>query len=504
MPVIGVHRGPPVPDAVEGEARSPVPDGPYLVMGTGNAGRAAIAALADRSGPSSVVVWDDSLTDEVRSVLDSLARKGIASASDPERALRQSRAVVKSPGIPMDHPVVEEAIRRGIPVLDEFELGWRLSRQPVAAVTGTDGKSTTAGFVFAALRATGTEPLMTGNVEGFRRCPAMSQVPRDHRGWLVAEVSSYQTEGCPEFLPSAAVFTNLTEAHLGRHGSMDAYGSAKRRMFVRGSRAVDLAVLNADDRFGRRLEREVSDRGGRALTYGWTAEADYRIRTCVSELRRSSIEVEALGEELQVETRLPGAHNAENAVAALALSDGLGLDRDAVLDGLAAAEPIPGRFQPVDAGQDFDVVVDFAHTPDAVKRTLEAGRELVGRRDGRLIVVFGKVGKASRAYGEGLGRAARSGADLLVLCGSSLRGEHPLIELEGLLVGARAVDGGELEVVLDRRAAISRGLARARAGDLVAILGRGGRRRMTYDVKGRPGVFDDREVARELLREMTG
>jgi UDP-N-acetylmuramoyl-L-alanyl-D-glutamate--2,6-diaminopimelate ligase len=119
-----------------------------------------------------------------------------------------------------------------------------------------------------------------------------------------------------------------------------------------------------------------------------------------------------------------------------------------------------------------------------------------------VIAMMGKVGRSYPSYREAIGRAARSGADHLVICGTSLRGEPPLIELSGILAGARQVEGGDIEVVLDRRAAISRSLSRARPGDLVAILGRGGRRRMTYDTKGRPGSFDDRQVARELLGEM--
>jgi UDP-N-acetylmuramoyl-L-alanyl-D-glutamate--2,6-diaminopimelate ligase len=470
-------------------------------MGLGNAGRAAVEALAARNGPSSVLVWDDSGGDEVRAMRRSLAKQGVATASDEARALQRVHAVVKSPGIPMEHPLVAAAGRRGLPVLDELELGWRLSSQPVVAVTGTDGKSTTTALVLSVLGAAGGRPLLTGNVEGFRGAPAMSAIPAEHDGWLVAEVSSYQAEGSPAFLPSAAVLTNLTEAHLLRHRTMAAYAAAKRRMFVRGDRAVELAVLNVDDAFGRQLAREVGDRDGRVLTYGFGTDADWRIRSSSSTLRTGAVELEALGELIRIDTRLPGAHNAANAAAALALADGLGLAREPTLCALASAAPVPGRFEPVDEGQPFDVVVDFAHTPVAVRRVLETARELVAGRGGRVIAVMGKVGRAARRYDEAIGRAARSGADHLVLCASSLRGEPPLIELEGVLAGARAVDGADLEVVLDRRRAIARGLSAARPGDLVAILGRGGRRRFTYDAKGPPGSFDDREVARELLLE---
>jgi UDP-N-acetylmuramoyl-L-alanyl-D-glutamate--2,6-diaminopimelate ligase len=502
MSALDVGRGLPGRERVSDPARPAVPNGPYLVIGTGNAGRSAALALAERSGASAVLICDDAGGDEVRLARQGLEKRGIAFTEDAISVLDRIRLVVKSPGIAMDHAVVEHANRRGIPVIDEFELGWRLGSQPVIGVTGTDGKSTTAALVESALSAAGGNPLLSGNVEGFRGCPAMSAVPRDHRGWVVAEISSYQAEGSPDLLPSAAVLTNLTPAHLARHGGMAGYAEAKRRLFVRGDSAVSLAVLNVDDEFGRQLATEVGERGGRALTYGFAPGAEFRIRGCNSTLRSGMVELEARGELLEIETRLPGAHNAANVAAALALAEGLGLTREATLEGLANTVPVPGRFELVDEGQPFDVVVDMAHTPAAVERTLGLARGLTSARQGRTIAVMGKVGPGTRPYQEAIGRACRSGADHLVICGSSLRGEPQLIEVPGVLAGARQIAGGDVEVVLDRRNAIRRALSLARPADLVAILGRGGRRRMMYDTKGRPGTFDDREVARELLREM--
>ena len=503
MSVSGVSRGLPTREVVE-PGRPAVPEGPYLVMGAGNAGRSAAAALAGRTGPAEVLVCDDSVGSEIRQARRALVRCGIGFTEDPLGELERIRLVVKSPGIPMSHPLIEAAELRGIPVFDELELGWRLSWQPVAAVTGTDGKSTTAALVVSVLRAAGANPLLSGNVEGFRRSPAMSNVQREHPGWVVAEVSSYQAEGSPEFLPSAAVLTNLSEAHLSRHGSMAGYAAAKRRLFIRGETAVGLAALNVDDEFGIRLAAEVSERGGRTVTYGFHAQADVRIRSSTSSLRTGTMEIEVSGESLVMETRLPGAHNASNVAAAFALAEGLGLARESTVEALASTPPVPGRFDAVDEGQPFDVVVDFAHTPVGIERTLFLARELVSGRQGRTIVVMGKVGPGTRPYQEAIGRACRSGADHLIICGSSLRGEPQLIEVPGVQAGARQVTGGELEIVIDRRKAIARALSLARPGDIVLILGRGGRLRMMYDTKGPPGSFDDREVARDLLRELAG
>jgi UDP-N-acetylmuramoyl-L-alanyl-D-glutamate--2,6-diaminopimelate ligase len=474
------------------------------VIGAGNAGRSAAEALAGIGPPSDVLVCDDSADTEIRRARRLFAKRGVRFAEDPMAELERVRVVVKSPGIRMDHRLIAEAGRRGIPVMDELELGWRLSRQPVVAVTGTDGKSTTAALAVSVLDAAGGDPVLSGNIEGFRRCPAMSGLSPEHDGWVVAEVSSYQAEGSPEFMPEAAVFTNLSSAHLNWHGTFSAYAAAKRRLFVRGDTAVGLAALNADDEFGRRLAAEVSERGGRAVTYGWAAGADVRIRGCRSSLRAGTVALEMRGDRLEVETRLPGAHNASNVAAALALAEGLGLETETTVEALGATAPVPGRFEPVDEGQPFDVIVDFAHTPVGVERTLGLARELAAARGGRTIAMMGKVGPAARPYQEAIGRACRSGADHLVICGSSLRGEPQLIEVPGVHAGAKQVEGGEVEIVIDRRKAIARALAIARAGDIVLILGRGGRLRMRYDTKGPPGVFDDREVARELLREQMG
>ena len=298
-----------------------------------------------------------------------------------EAALDAVRTAIKSPGIGLDHPLLEAARGKGILVIDELELGWRLSTSPVVAVTGTNGKSTTVALVEAALRAGGRRPTVAGNVEADQGVP-LSAVPPDHDGWVVAEVSSYQAEGSPEFLPSAAVLTNLTEDHLRRHGSMTEYAAAKRRVFVRGDRSVELAVLNADDAFGASLAVEVSERGGRVLTYGFNGARDYRLSSLRSTLLEGLVGVDTPSGQVRIETGLPGPHNAANVAAALALADGLGLAREPTLAALASAPPVPGRFEPIELSRPFDVIVDFAHSPDGVRQVLRTARELVAERRG--------------------------------------------------------------------------------------------------------------------------
>jgi UDP-N-acetylmuramoyl-L-alanyl-D-glutamate--2,6-diaminopimelate ligase len=471
------------------------------VIGIGEAGQGAARALAHKRGPEHVRIWDDARTAEVLAGRSSLEEEGLR-WQDPAAALEEVGFIVKSPGIPMENPLLEDASRRGTPVIDELELGWRLSSWPIVAVTGTNGKSTTTTLVHAALEAASERPILAGNVESYRGLGPVSAVPTDHDGWVAAEVSSYQLVGCPEFLPDAAVLTNLTPDHLNRHRTMDEYAGAKRRAFVRGERAVELAVVKSDDLLGRRLVEEVPARGGRAITFGSSEAADYRVMRCSSTLRGGSFQIATPDGTISIETQLPGEHNALNVASAIALADGLGLARQPVLGAIAEMTPLPGRFEPVDEGQPFDVVVDFALSSDAVTRALKTVRGLTEPRGGRVIAVMGAIGRSHRPTREQTGRAAREAADHLILCGSSMRGEPPLVALEGLLIGARDAEGGELEVALDRRAAIARGLELAKPGDLVAILGRGGLPTMAYDTRGGSGPFDDREVARELLREL--
>jgi UDP-N-acetylmuramoyl-L-alanyl-D-glutamate--2,6-diaminopimelate ligase len=303
-----------------------------------------------------------------------------------------------------------------------------------------------------------------------------------------------------ELLPQAAVFTNLTPDHLHWHGSMKAYGQAKRRLFIDGRRTVELAVLNADDPFGRSLAREIGERGGRTITYGHAQDADYRLTGCRWDARESRVALETPSGPLEIHARLPGPHNAANVATALAVADGLGLARTPTIAAIAAASLPPGRFEPVDAGQPFEVIVDFAHSPDSLTRVLAAMREIATAGCGQLIAVVGLAPSGERSTREECGRAVRAGSDHLILSAWSLKGEPSLVALCGLLAGARQTIGATLEVVLDRRAAIAHGLSLARPGDVVAILGRGPLTGMTLDAHSAPIAFDDREVARELLQ----
>jgi UDP-N-acetylmuramoyl-L-alanyl-D-glutamate--2,6-diaminopimelate ligase len=195
---------------------------------------------------------------------------------------------------------------------------------------------------------------------------------------------------------------------------------------------------------------------------------------------------------------MPGLHNARNVVSVLALADGLGLEREPTLAALGAASLVPGRFEPVEVDRPYDVVVDFAYGVDSVAAVLDTAREIVAPQGGRLIAVVGIVGREGPMTGREVAAIARERCDHLIVSGTSYRGEPRLVTLAALTAGARAAEGGAMEVVIDRRRAIARALAAARPGDLVAILGRGATTREATDLRGGWIRLDDRQAAKEL------
>jgi UDP-N-acetylmuramoyl-L-alanyl-D-glutamate--2,6-diaminopimelate ligase len=487
----------------EQPARPELPPGPYLVAGVGRAGLAAAAALERLDGPAGVSVWDGIVSRVTLEARAGLCARGIdvtlgGDGADLLRRDPRPACIVKSPGIPSDSPLLVAAARRGLPVVDELELGWRLGRASVIAITGTNGKSTTASLVVEALQAASIRAALAGNTEFGDPLSAVSSV----ESCVVCEVSSYQLEGCPEMLPAVAVLTNLTRDHLHRHRTMERYGELKRRLFVRDGRATPLAVVNVDQAYGRALADAVEEAGGSAVRYGTQREVDYRLESCDWDLRSASARIRTPSGVLAVRTRHPGTHNAANVTAAVALAGALEIDRDATVDRLAAAPLIPGRFELIDEGQPFDVVVDYAHTPDALRRVMWTARRIVSARPGaRLHAVVSVPGTHDPPKRPQMGRIARSLADELVITTASLYGEAPEAVVNGLLSGARGVKGAAVTVALDRRVAIDGALRSARDGDFVLVAGRGALPRMRVDQSGAGSVFDDRAVVRELLAE---
>jgi len=375
------------------------------------------------------------------------------------------------------------------------------SELDVVGVTGTNGKTTTAFLVRALLEAAGRQTGLLGTVTSVvggeeravvRTTPEAIDLQRDfaemRAGGDVAcamEVSSHALElrRADAIHWAVAIFTNLTQDHLDFHPTMEDYFTAKRRLFEAGPRA---AVINIDDPYGRRLAAELPE----AITFGiGSPDAGLRATDVAFALTGSTFTVDGL----DLRTPLPGRFNVLNALGALAAARALGVADDVSAEALATAGRVPGRFEPVDAGQPFAVLVDYAHTPDSLENVLRAAREIARRR---VIVVFGAGGDRDRGKRPLMGRAARALADLVVVTSDNPRSENPEAIIAEIKAGTG--NGPGVETMVDRRAAIARAVAAAEEGDVVVIAGKGHEQGQEFE-GGRKIPFDDVTVAREAL-----
>jgi len=380
------------------------------------------------------------------------------------------------------------------------------ARLRVVGVTGTNGKTTTAFLVREILQAAsfccgllGTVKQVVGGVEKevVRTTPEAIELQATFRQMLeggdvacAMEVSSHAMalHRADAIHFEVALFTNLTQDHLDFHADMEDYFLAKRKLFEMGPK---VKIVNVDDPYGRRLAEEFD-----CVTFSAEgAEADYSAR---------EVEFDALGASfslgtLRLRTALPGHFNVANALGAFAAAEAMGVGGDIAAAGLARAARVPGRFEPVDEGQAFGVLVDYAHTPDSLENVLRAARRITG---GRVISVFGAGGDRDRDKRPKMGRAGAELSDLAVITSDNPRSEDPARIVAEVAAGAEAVEGaGELEVIVDRREAIALALGQARPGDTVVIAGKGHEQGQEFE-GGRKIPFDDREVAREELGKL--
>jgi UDP-N-acetylmuramoyl-L-alanyl-D-glutamate--2,6-diaminopimelate ligase len=377
----------------------------------------------------------------------------------------------------------------------------------VVGVTGTNGKTTTAFLVREILEAAsypcgllGTVKQVVGGVEKevVRTTPEAIELQATFRQMLeggdqacAMEVSSHamSLHRADAIHFEVAIFTNLTQDHLDFHADMEDYFLAKRKLFEAEPKT---AIVNVDDPYGRRLAEEFE-----CVTFSAEgAEADYSAR---------DIEFDAGGARfaiagMQLRTGLPGHFNVANALGAFAAAEAMGIGGEIAAAGLAKASRVPGRFEPVDEGQGFAVLVDYAHTPDSLENVLRAARRLT---KGRLISVFGAGGDRDRDKRPKMGRAGAELSDLTVITSDNPRSEDPEAIVAEVAAGAEGAEGAlGLEVVVDRREAIALALGRAAPGDTVVIAGKGHEQGQEFE-DGRKIPFDDREVAREELRKLS-
>jgi UDP-N-acetylmuramoyl-L-alanyl-D-glutamate--2,6-diaminopimelate ligase len=355
----------------------------------------------------------------------------------------------------------------------------------VAGVTGTNGKTTTTFLLYAILAAAGRRPGLIGTIEarvggerrGVRRTtPEAIDLQRLFREMLDAGDRSVALEASSHASAlhrldhvrfAVLVFTNLSHEHLDFHADMEDYFGAKRRLFLDGDPP---AAVNVADEYGRRLASELPD----ALTFGFADDAQ--------------IGPEAL---TGIELKLRGRFNVENALGALAAARLLGIDDAAIARGLESVRGVPGRFEAIDEGQPFEVIVDYAHKPLALETLLRTVREL---SSGRVICVFGCGGDRDREKRPQMGRIASELADVVIVTNDNPRSEEPQAILDAIVAGAV----GAVEVEPDRALAIARAIELAQDGDVVLIAGKGAEQGQEFADRTVP--FDDRESAREALR----
>jgi UDP-N-acetylmuramoyl-L-alanyl-D-glutamate--2,6-diaminopimelate ligase len=370
----------------------------------------------------------------------------------------------------------------------------------VLGITGTNGKTTTAFLIRSLLEAAGRRTGLLGTVNavvGGRERPMARTTPeaidlqrmfaemRDAGDEaVVMEVSSHALalHRADAIHWAIALFTNLTQDHLDFHPTMEDYFVAKRRLFETGP---EVAIVNVDDPYGMRLAHEFPD----AIRIG--------IDSLHAQVRARSIESDANGSTFTIDgvvmrSPLPGRFNVLNVLGAIAAVRALGVDDATIAAALPAAARVPGRFEPVDEGQPFAVLVDYAHTPDSLENVLLAARPLAA---GQLILVFGAGGARDRAKRPVMGAVACDHADVVIVTSDNPRNEDPEAIIAEIVRGT----GPGVDVEVDRRAAIERAIGLAQRGDLVVIAGKGHEQGQEFE-HGRKIPFDDVAVAREALR----
>ena len=430
-------------------------------------------------------------------------RDGHDFAADAVRRGAVALVVDHPLGLGVPEVVVADVRAMMAPVAARFH-GDPTATLRVVGVTGTNGKTTSAYLLRALLEAAGEPTGLLGTVKSVvggvehevaRTTPeaidlqsafaAMRDAGDTH---CVMEVSSHALAlGRADAIHwAAAIFTNLTQDHLDFHPTMDDYFAAKRKLF---EARPGVAVVNVDDPYGARLHRELDD--PRVVTIAIEApDADLRATDIVGDFAGSTFTAAGL----RLHSPLPGRFNVYNVLGAVAAARALGVSDETIVAALPGIEPVPGRFEPVDEGQEFALVVDYAHTPDSLENVLAAARPLTRSR---LLCVFGCGGDRDRGKRPLMGEIAARLADRTIVTSDNPRSEDPAAIVAEIVAGIEDVSA--VEAIVDRRAAIERAVRLAGPGDVVVVAGKGHEQGQEFEA-GRKEPFDDVTVAREALR----
>ena len=501
--------------------------------------------------PGSTVILSTTITiakvgDELGAVRHGDGDTTVTDVTHDSRQAREGTLFVAIKGHTMDgHRFVDDVMRRGSAgVISEYDApkdfkgawlkvkdarealaraatvinGDPSHRLDLVGVTGTNGKTTTTYLCFALANAAGVKPAMLTTVEyriGARSEPAVRTTPEasdtnrflreavdDGCGMAAMETSSQAIDlhRCDWLRFKVAIFTNLTRDHLDYHHTMENYFDAKKKLFDgRLGYHPGSAVVNLDDEWGRKLATELKNAGQRTVTFSLdpNSGADlFADDVEVSLVRGTSFTLKLPAGDRRIKSPLVGRPHVYNMLSATAAALELGYDLDSVVEGLGKCVGAPGRFERVPHDGDFAVVVDYAHTDDALLNTLRTARDLT---EGRIITVFGCGGDRDRTKRVPMGRVAGEHSDVVFITSDNPRTEDPLKIIKEIEVGV-AETGAEYHAISDRREAIFRAVKSAKSHDVVIIAGKG---HETYQIVGNNKYhFDDREVARDALNSL--
>ncbi|HZU09239.1 MAG TPA: UDP-N-acetylmuramoyl-L-alanyl-D-glutamate--2,6-diaminopimelate ligase [Pseudacidobacterium sp.] len=454
------------------------------------------------------------MTDGNRYIASAIERGASAVVTDTAAAFDET--VQKYPQI----AVTEVAHgRRTLAVVSANFFGHPEKQLALSGVTGTNGKTTTAFLLDAMLNSAGRKTVLVGTIEyhvagKVVESPHTTPESRDLLALLadgvkagateaVMEVSSHALEqGRVWSLPfDVAIFTNLTRDHLDYHGTMENYFAAKAMLFDgRNGLPPRVAVVNVEDPYGAELAIKARETGAEVFSYGLG----------VGEFRAEDVSMSASGMGFtlmtpvgrgEIQTKLTGHVNVYNLLAASAAAYARGLSPEEIAMGAASLKCVPGRFQAVDVGQPFTVVVDYAHTDDALRNLIRLAREFVKLQGGRVITLFGCGGDRDRTKRPMMGRAAGEGSDFVVLTSDNPRSEDPEAIIRDALAGLKRT-GVKFVTEADRAKAIRIAVEEAKPGDIVLLAGKGHEK--TQTLRDRVIRFDDAEVAAKAIRERMG
>jgi UDP-N-acetylmuramoyl-L-alanyl-D-glutamate--2,6-diaminopimelate ligase len=405
---------------------------------------------------------------------------------------------------------VREA-RKALAVTAANFFGHPAEALQLVAVTGTNGKTTTTSLIDAIVRASGAKTGLFGTIAyhtPLGEYPAPNTTPEsvDLQGFLaeirdagggfaVLEASSHSLAmdrlwGC-HF--AAGVFTNLTREHMDYHKTFEDYFAAKKRLFEgTGAGVPEVAVINTDDEYGKRL----TGLAKRTVSYGLESDADITTKKFQLTFNGLTFTVQTPDGKVQVASPLVGRINVYNILAAIGAAQALGVSNEVIEAGIRSLESVSGRFQRIDLGQPYFVVVDYAHTDDALENLIRTARELNPK--GRIITLFGCGGGKDRTKRPVMGEVTGRLSDLTILSSDNPRTEDPLKIISDIIVGLQKTSGKYL-IEPDREKAIGVAMDEARAGDIVLLAGKG---HENYQILAdRTLEFDDRDMARRALRE---